>query len=204
MPPHRFEHLNQGRLRRLLRREEDQFHGRGLCAKKMALEPRQHRRLIERQRLGVVKMAARRLAGRPAGVKDPRPPAWRDAGNLEFPERAGGQGGYLAPMPDRIRLHVSPVAKLPVNGHRLALQGEERQRQPVEFRPPLSQDIRRHALAQEGTELPGEFFQNSGQMTLPLSKVHPDAKTIAPIRQQQRPGMDRRKEPPRRRAHLSF
>ena len=61
-------------------------------------------------------------------------------------------------MTDRIRAHLSLLAELSVNGHRLALPGEKRQRQPIEL-PVVGQEVRPDALAQERPKIESEFFQ---------------------------------------------
>ena len=98
----------------------------------MPPEPRTQGFLINRQRLGIVKMAAGPLPRGAAGMEDMRPFRGRQAGDIIFLERGGGQRRNFPPVPNRG--DISLCAKLPVNRHRVPLQRKQGGRQPVELR----------------------------------------------------------------------
>ena len=103
-----------------------------LATQKMPPEPRPQRLLINRQRLGIMKMAAGPVPRGAAGMEDMRPFRRRQAGHLILLERRRGQRRNFPPV--RNRRDLSFPAKLPVNRHRVPLQREQRRRQPVKLR----------------------------------------------------------------------
>jgi hypothetical protein len=130
--PHDLKHVNQRGTRRgvLVWCQKNEFTGRT----KMKLKPFPKRRLINRQRIGVVKMAAGFLPRRAAGMKNGRAFVRRKAGQLQFLECGGWHGGNLRPMPDRLRREPARFANFAVGGIMFELEREKFQGQPGELR----------------------------------------------------------------------
>ena len=109
------------------------FIGAACVAKKWRCKPGQQRGFVNRQRFGAVKMAARDMSRRAAGMKNARPFAGGNAGDFVFLESARRQRRNLAPIPGGLKRGIAPRAQLPINGHRLPLKRKQRQRQPIKF-----------------------------------------------------------------------
>ena len=101
-----------------------------------SLKPSPQRRFINRQRFGAVKMAAGFLLRRAAGMKNGGALFRRNAGKLQFLERASRHGGNLRPMLDHFWRQSARLADFPVGGivfklKREQFQSEVRRKLPI-------------------------------------------------------------------------
>src|SRR5882672_1322004 len=97
-------------------------------------KPRQQRSLIHRQRFGIVKVAARLLSGRAAGMENSGSVLDWQTRQLQFLERRSWNRGNLPPIPYRLRRRSTRFAKPAIRPIMLELEPEQFERQPIEPR----------------------------------------------------------------------
>ena len=89
-----------------------------------------------------MKMAARFLLRRAAGMKDGGAVFRRKTGQFQFLERGGWHGGNLRPMPDHLRRQLAHLADFSIRRVVFELKREQFQREFVEIFK-VGADVRR-------------------------------------------------------------
>ena len=89
-----------------------------------------------------MKIAARFLLRRAAGMKDGGAVFWRETGQFQFLERGGRHGGNLRPVFDDLRHQRARLANFAVGGIVFELEREKFQREFVEIFK-VGADVRR-------------------------------------------------------------
>src|SRR5262245_10835098 len=96
-------------------------------------EGRRERLLIERERLGIMKVPTGLLPGRPAGMKHGRALLRGKAGHLKLFERLRWHRRNLRRILDLAKAESARLANQPVSRIGLELQPKQYQSQPVEI-----------------------------------------------------------------------
>ena len=124
----------------------------------MSLEPREQRRLVERQRLRVVEMPARTLGGCAAGMEGLCPLRSRQAGKLPLLKSRSRDSGNACPVGKRAGPSAPGFAKPAIRGVVLKLEREKLERELAEGERVCRCDTRRF----RGSDKPAQMRRKAG------------------------------------------